>query len=108
MEIKRRNRLKLLHLIRPIRPIGEPFNDTLFYVACVLEGGEAGERAFVKLASKLRAQSALVKGFQTTVVAHARAAGFGAMAFEDAAAAIGEDFGRLRDVFMLQLDEIVI
>lgn len=107
-EQRRRDRLALLHKIQMLRPIGEPFNDALFLCATALMGGEAGKRALAKIDSRLHAQDALVKALQTTVVVRAAAMGFGAMAFEDAALAIGEEFGKLRDAFLLQLDTIML
>ena len=105
-ERKRRDRLTLLHLIQNIRPIGEPFNDALFDCATVLAGGEAGERAYTRIQNRLRVQNDLVKAFQTSVIVKADELGMGNMEFEAAAEIIGEEFGKLRDVFLLQLREI--
>lgn len=95
-------------MIRQVEPVGEPFNDALFLCASALQGGEEGERALTKINGRLHLQSALLQVYQSNVVTKARDMGFGLLPFVEAATAIGEEFGTLRDVYLLQLREIML
>lgn len=99
----------LLRIIKPIVPVGEPFNDALCLVCEALtnEDPDERERARNLIHGKLRVREALLQNLKAATVEKARAKGHGSLKFNDAVVALGDDYESLHDAYVLQLEQVV-